>query len=85
MPIHRSFRPLRTIAPLPVLCFAASAQAGDPIVIGTLPQDRSSRCSAISYAFRDGNFFTTVRTALESNANFGKGGIVGRDIAFAHR
>lgn len=73
----------RLFVALAVLAAAPFAQAGDAIVIGTLSQDRASSCGAISYAFRDGNFFATVRTALESNANFGNGGIVGRDIAFA--
>lgn len=78
-----SISPLRILALLPLLTFASSAQAGDAIVIGTLSQDRSASCGTISYAFLDGNFFATVRGALESNTNFGKGGVVRRDIAFA--
>lgn len=65
------------------LCCAARALAADPIVIGTIAQGRSAGCQSISFSFIEGGYFSTVRTALESNANFGKGGVVARDVAFA--
>lgn len=65
------------------LCAAPLALAGDTIVIGTLATDRSVSCGAISYSFLEGGFFASVRAALESNANFGPGGAVARDISFA--
>ncbi|MEY3143468.1 MAG: hypothetical protein RLY21_1961 [Planctomycetota bacterium] len=74
---------LQNVALFSALGCAAAAQAGDPIVIGTLSQDRSPSCGDISYGFLDGNFFTNVRAALESDANFSPGGIVGRDVVFA--
>ena len=81
---HRSSNPLpRLIALIPLACCAAIAHAGDPIVVGTIAQDRSPSCGDISYAFVDDNYFSTVRGALESNANFSPGGVVGRDIVFA--
>lgn len=76
-------RLLPASASLATLAFAATAQAGDPIVIGTIAQSRAPSCGTITYSFAQGEYFSTVRSALESNSNFSPGGVVGRDIVFA--
>lgn len=62
---------------------AMAAHAADPIVVGTIAADRAPSCGGITFSFANGGYFSTVRNALDSNANFGAGGVVGRDIVFA--
>jgi hypothetical protein len=84
MPRRTVLHPLLHAFSLPAaLCVAAAAHAGDPIVIGTIAADRSADCGTIDFSFVADGYFSTVRSALDSNANFGPGGIVGRDIVFA--
>lgn len=54
-----------------------------PLVVATLSTDRSHQCGAIDFTFLSGQFFTTVRTALQTESNFGPSGIVAREIVFS--
>lgn len=70
-------------APLIVLATPPFSFGQTPLTVATLSSDRSSQCGTIDFTFLTGQFFTTVRTALQSDSNFGAGGIVPRDIVFS--
>lgn len=65
------------------LCLLACCSVAQPIRVLTLDSSRSGVCGGIDYNILTGDAFAAVRGAMDNPGNFGDGGVVDREIAWA--